>query len=140
MRPTSAIMYLFWRALRLASLCRVRFHDLRHSFASLLIEQGEDLYYIKEQLGHHSITLTVDVYGHRFKDDRRAVDGLDEWANGSKMVAAQAVSASDGALVANFPQPHIVDSMGFNSGKVGWCAWRDLNPQPSDPKSDALSN
>ncbi len=35
---------------------------------------------IKEQLGHHSITLTVDTYGHRLRDDRKAVDGLDEVA------------------------------------------------------------
>ena len=71
---------VFHRALDLAGLRRVRFHDFRHSFGSLLIEQGEDLNYIKEQLGHHSITLTVDTYGHRLRDDRKAVDGLDEVA------------------------------------------------------------
>jgi len=68
---------IFHRALSLAELRRVRFHDLRHTFASLLIEQGEDLNYIKEQLGHHSITITVDRYGHTLKDDRTAVDALD---------------------------------------------------------------
>lgn len=72
---------VFHRALGLAGLRRIRFHDFRHSFSSLLIEQGEDLNYIKEQLGHHSITLTVDTYGHRLRDDRRAVDGLDEVKN-----------------------------------------------------------
>ncbi len=36
---------------------------------------------IKEQLGHHSITLTVDTYGHRLKDDHKGVDGLDEVEN-----------------------------------------------------------
>jgi integrase len=90
---------VFWRALSLAGLRRVRFHDFRHSFGSLLIEQGEDLNYVKEQLGHHSITLTVDVYGHRFRDDRRAVDALDQPPSGSKTVAAQAESASDDAQV-----------------------------------------
>ncbi len=39
-------------------------HDLRHTFASLLIQNGEPLAYIKEQLGHSSIKMTVDVYGH----------------------------------------------------------------------------
>jgi len=72
---------VFHRALNLAGLRRVRFHDFRHSFGSLLIEQGEDLNYIKEQLGHHSITLTVDTYGHRLKDDHKGVDGLDEVEN-----------------------------------------------------------
>jgi integrase len=83
--------------LNLAGLRRVKFHDFRHSFASLLIEKGEDLNYIKEQLGHHSITITVDTYGHRLKDDRRAIDRLDEQPSGSKMVAAQAESASHDA-------------------------------------------
>ena len=92
---------VFWRALSLAGLRRVRFHDFRHSFGSLLIEQGEDLNYVKEQLGHHSITLTVDVYGHRLTDDRRAVDALDQPRSGSKTVAAQAESVSDDAQVVN---------------------------------------
>ena len=100
--PANFRKNVFWRALSLARLRRVRFHDLRHTFGSLLIEQGEDLNYIKEQLGHHSITLTVDVYGHRLTDDRRAVDALDEPRSGSKMVAAQAESASDDAQVINF--------------------------------------
>ncbi len=65
----------------LAGLRQVRFHDFRHSFGSLLIDQGEDLNYTKEQLGHHSITLTVDIYGHRLRDNRKAVDGLDEVKN-----------------------------------------------------------
>jgi integrase len=85
--------------LSLAGLRRVWFHDFRHSFGSLLIEQGEDLNYIKEQLGHHSITLTVDVYGHRLKNDKRAVDALDDRPNGSKMVATQAESASENGQV-----------------------------------------
>jgi len=69
---------VFYRALSKAELRRVPFHSLRHSFASLLIEQGEDLKFVKEQLGHHSITITVDRYGHRLKDDRTAVDALDD--------------------------------------------------------------
>ena len=39
-------------------------HQLRHTFASLLIQQGESLAYVRDQLGHHSIRLTVDTYGH----------------------------------------------------------------------------
>jgi len=43
-----------------AGLRRIRFHDLRHTYASLLIQRGESLAYVKEQLGHHSIQVTVD--------------------------------------------------------------------------------
>jgi integrase len=57
----------------------VRFHDLRHTFASLLIQQGEGLPYIRDQLGHSSIQVTVDIYGHLVPGgNRQAVDKLDE--------------------------------------------------------------
>jgi integrase len=42
----------------------LRFHDLRHTCAALLIAQGAHALAIKEQLGHSSITITMDRYGH----------------------------------------------------------------------------
>lgn len=52
---------------------------LRHTFASLLIEGGESLKYVQEQLGHHSPAFTLAVYGHLLpRGDRRAVDRLDD--------------------------------------------------------------
>lgn len=57
----------------------LRIHDLRHTFASLLIQQGESLAYVKEQMGHHSIRVTVDTYGHLVPGgNRAAVDRLDD--------------------------------------------------------------
>lgn len=47
-----------------AGLEPLRFHDLRHTHASLLIAQGEHPKVIAERLGHSSITVTFDVYGH----------------------------------------------------------------------------
>ena len=89
---------VFYRALAMAGLRRVRFHDLRHTYASLLIQQGESLAYVKDQLGHHSIQITVDTYGHLVPGgNRQAVDRLDDFENakgdyllgsGSKTVAA----------------------------------------------------
>ena len=53
-------------------------HALRHTYASLLIEGGESLKYVQEQLGHHSPAFTLAVYGHLIpRGDRRAVDRLD---------------------------------------------------------------
>ena len=54
----------FDKNLARAGLRSIRFHDLRHTYASLLIQNGEPLAYIKDQLGHSSIQITVDVYGH----------------------------------------------------------------------------
>ena len=57
----------------------MRIHELRHTFASLLIQQGESLAYVKEQMGHHSIRVTVDVYGHLVPGgNKAAVDRLDD--------------------------------------------------------------
>ena len=58
---------------------RIRFHDLRHTFASLLIQNGESLTYVKEQMGHSSIQVTVDIYGHLVPGgNRQAFDRLDD--------------------------------------------------------------
>jgi len=70
---------VFEKALVKAGLRRVRVHDLRHTYASLLIQAGESLAYIKDQLGHHSIRVTVDVYGHLEPGrNKAAVDKLDD--------------------------------------------------------------
>ena len=54
-------------ALKAAGLPIIRFHDLRHTYASLLIEQGENIKYIQSQLGHSSPTVTLDIYAHLMK-------------------------------------------------------------------------
>ena len=67
----------FFKCMEKAGLRRIRFHDLRHTFASLLIQNGESLAYVKDQLGHSSIRLTVDVYGHLVPGaNRQAVNKL----------------------------------------------------------------
>ena len=55
---------VFFAVFKKAGLRHIRQHDLRHTFASLLIQQGAPLAYVKEQMGHHSIQVTVDIYGH----------------------------------------------------------------------------
>ena len=70
---------VFHRALARVGLRRIRFHDLRHTFASRLLQNGESIVYVKDQLGHHSIKVTVDVYGHLVPGaNKAAVDRLDQ--------------------------------------------------------------
>ncbi len=46
---------------------------------SLLLQNGESLTYVKEQMGHSSINVTVDIYGHLVPGgNRQAVDKLDD--------------------------------------------------------------
>ncbi len=49
-----------------------RFHDLRHFFTSMLIENGESPKYIQDQVGHASITTTFDTYGHLMPQAKRS--------------------------------------------------------------------
>ena len=69
-----------WRkVIAKAGFRHILLKDLRHTFASLLIQQGESLAYVKEQMGHHSIQVTVDIYGHLVPGgNKAAVDRLDE--------------------------------------------------------------
>ena len=52
---------VFHRCLAKASLRRIRLHDLRHTYASILLGRGESPVSVKEQMGHHSIKVTVDT-------------------------------------------------------------------------------
>ena len=81
----------FEPALKKAGLPKIRFHDLRHTYASLLIEQGENIKYIQSQLGHSSPTVTLDVYAHLMKksnpESAMRLETTIFEVDGSKMVA-----------------------------------------------------
>ncbi len=58
---------------------RLRFHDLRHTCASLLIAHGASVKAVRVQLGHASATVTLDRYGHLFPDElQRLADRLQD--------------------------------------------------------------
>jgi len=72
----------WYACLEASGIRRIRFHDLRHTYASLLIEQGAHPKYIQEQMGHSSIKVTMDTYGHLFPNRERGwADKLDEATN-----------------------------------------------------------
>jgi len=81
----------FYPALKKANIPRIRFHDLRHTYASLLIEQGENIKYVQNQLGHASPMVTLTVYAHLMNPaNKEAASRLEKTIfenNGSKMVA-----------------------------------------------------
>ena len=54
----------FQALLKAAAVPRVRFHDLRHTAATLLLSQGVDPRTIMETLGHSQISLTLNTYSH----------------------------------------------------------------------------
>jgi len=74
----NSIRNVFKRILKKAKLRDMRVHAMRHTFASLLLSNGESPVYVKEQLGHSSIQITVDIYGHLIPSSNRgAVNRLD---------------------------------------------------------------
>jgi integrase len=104
-------------ALERAGLRRFRFHDLRHTFGSLLIQDGASLTYVKEQMGHSSIKITVDTYGHLIPGaDIAWVDRLD-----SRTTPHQSV-----------PEPHQVERESEQETREvvekNWLPPRDSNP------------
>ena len=85
-------------------------HCLRHTYASLLLQQGESPAYVQRQLGHASIQLTVDTYGKWLPiGNKRAVDQLDGVPpdeSGSRVVAHAAIHrAEDSEAVGKFGGP-----------------------------------
>jgi integrase len=87
--PNNLVKREFYPALRRAGLRHIPFHALRHIYASLLIAQGEHPKYIQVQLGHASIQITMDCYGHLMpgvnRDAPRRLEG-NLFGNGAKMV------------------------------------------------------
>ena len=62
----------FSRVCQRAGLGHRHPHELRHSGASLMLAQGTRLHVVSEVLGHASIAITKDVYGHLLEGDKRA--------------------------------------------------------------------
>jgi integrase len=78
-----------------AELRRIRFHDLRHSAASILIAQGVHPKAIQELLRHSSFQLTMDTYGHLFDEiERETADKMDQVLRG-KLDETQPHKVSD---------------------------------------------
>ncbi len=64
MTPQNLTQRSFQPLLERAGLPRMRFHDLRHTAATLLLAQGVHPKVVQEMLGHASIALTLDTYSH----------------------------------------------------------------------------
>jgi integrase len=85
-----------------ALLRRIRFHDLRHSAASILIAQGVHPKAIQQLLRHSSIQVTMDVYGHLFDAvEEETANKMDEVLRGNPAEA----------------RPHTVSDKVSNSGE-----------------------
>jgi integrase len=65
--------------LRRARLPDIRWHDLRHTYATVLLSKGVHPKYVQQALGHASIQLTLDRYSHWMPSmGRNTAEGMDE--------------------------------------------------------------
>ena len=102
----------FFRLLKGAGVRQVRFHDLRHTFASLLLRNGECAVYVKDQMGNCSIQVTVDLYGHLIRGgNKQAVDRLDVGVEERRLMPESATPAQPAAAFG----PLSSDSVGISN-------------------------
>jgi len=78
---TPSLMRKSWlRARKKVGMPTVRFHDLRHAAASMMIAAGLNVLQVSKQLGHANATETLNTYGHLFPDDMAsAITRMDEY-------------------------------------------------------------
>lgn len=62
----------FKRLVSLIGIPTARFHDLRHSYAVVSLQAGDDIKTVQENLGHHTAAFTLDVYGHVTDEMKKA--------------------------------------------------------------------
>jgi integrase len=60
----SSVTHAWQNAVRRAGLKGFRFHDLRHAYASIMLQANVNPKVLQAALGHSSISVTMDVYGH----------------------------------------------------------------------------
>ena len=63
MSPDS-VLHMLQRVLKRAGLPRIRFHDLRHTFATMALQNGVDVKTVTSMLGHYSAGFTLNTYTH----------------------------------------------------------------------------
>jgi len=97
-----SIVTAFQTACRHAGIGHVRFHDLRHTFATNLVMNGVDLVTVKEILGHSDISMTVR-YSH--PSDERKMAAVECILGGDVVNSSSPVSGGDGHNLVTIPDP-----------------------------------
>jgi len=118
-RDARNLLRAYYSARKAAALEDVRFHDLRHTFATRLVQAGIDLYKVKELLGHKSITMTMR-YAHHYPESlRSSVEILDLCYNSATVGQKKEVRESDSSSNPLKLSRKLVAGTGFEPATFG---------------------
>ena len=123
--PDNLYHRYFLPVLAKAGIRKIRLHDLRHTFGSLLIQAGASIVYVKEQMGHSSIQVTVDTYGHLIPGANTSfVDRLDTVRREKVAITPQQSATQTQPALEDETEipPEVVDLIGGG----GWTRTSDL--------------
>jgi len=124
---TRRLYELHCRALIKAQLDHIRFHDLRHTFATLLLEKGEEAKTIQELLGHADVSTTLNTYAH--------VTQKMKAASATRMEGIMA-----GVLPTANPKPVQPDPTGPDSKKIVPIETVQSEPETEYPRLRLVAN
>jgi len=93
----------FVNALKKAEITNFRFHDLRHTFATRLVQSGIDLYSVARLLGHRDITTTQRYAHHSPESLRSSVEVLDKCYNSVTIKGAKIDGIAENRLKSSSP-------------------------------------
>jgi len=114
----------FTRIARRAGLNGIRFHDLRHTFASLMLLGSVHPKIVCEMPGHSSVAFTLDTYSHVMPTlQQAAMRRLDE------MLEPELMKSLDVSKML---------ATGFEPDTKNWQEWQDSNPRPAVLETAAL--
>ncbi|HZL50441.1 MAG TPA: tyrosine-type recombinase/integrase, partial [Terracidiphilus sp.] len=112
--PDNLYHRLFVPVLAKSGIRKIRLHDLRHTFGSLLIQGGASILYVKDQMGHSSIQVTADIYGHLVPGANVSyVDRLDQKPKKKRSAQQQSATPAQPCDKAEIDVPaYVVDVIG----------------------------
>ena len=70
-----SVLHMLHRVLKRAGLPKIRFHDMRHTFATVALQNGVDIKTVSGMLGHYSAGFTLDTYAHVTTQAQRQAAG-----------------------------------------------------------------
>jgi len=112
--PDNLYHRIFVPVLAKSDIRKIRLHDLRHTFGSLLIQGGASNLYVKEQMGHSSIQVTADIYGHLVPGANVSyVDRLDQKPKNKRSTQQRFATPAQPAKRAEVDVPaYVIDFIG----------------------------